>query len=306
MNIKELVPVDWANQRVLTTKQIAEFYGVSTYRIKDNFRNAREHFKEGVHYFKVVGSANLRQLRGREGCSSLVGKSASMLILWTCQGCARHAKMLNASKAWEVFNLLEASYFGQNAGAAPTAAEASPDEELAQLRTENVRLRNQLPHLESSEFAVVYALLMSNGTVKIGYTANLTERRDRPQRKIRRLRFGRRILRYSIHARGSILADENVWTAFHTRAPAGYSVAYSGGFFVVNENGRAARSNRPDVRQMVFATVRHVAVAQSPCAASVHIDIGAPGRQRYGRTRVVPCIQIALPCAIHLNLSFAR
>ena len=285
MNIKELVPVDWANQRVLTTKQIAEFYGVSTYRIKDNFRNAREHFKEGVHYFKVVGSANLRQLRGREGCSSLVGKSASMLILWTCQGCARHAKMLNASKAWEVFNLLEASYFGQNAGAAPTAAEASPDEELAQLRTENVRLRNQLPHLESSEFAVVYALLMSNGTVKIGYTANLTER---------------------IHARGSILADENVWTAFHTRAPAGYSVAYSGGFFVVNENGRAARSNRPDVRQMVFATVRHVAVAQSPCAASVHIDIGAPGRQRYGRTRVVPCIQIALPCAIHLNLSFAR
>ena len=42
--------------------------------------------------------------------------------------------------------------------------------------SEIIRLKKQLSDLEKFEFAVVYVLLMSNGTVKIGMTKDLTER----------------------------------------------------------------------------------------------------------------------------------
>lgn len=42
--------------------------------------------------------------------------------------------------------------------------------------SEVIRLKKQLSDLEKFEFAVVYVLLMSNGTVKIGMTKDLTER----------------------------------------------------------------------------------------------------------------------------------
>ena len=42
MNINDLVPVDYSNQRVMTTAQVAEFYECKVDQIKDNFRKTKE------------------------------------------------------------------------------------------------------------------------------------------------------------------------------------------------------------------------------------------------------------------------
>ena len=53
MELQNLTPIDYANQRVLTTAQLAEAYGCKPTQIRDNFRKAKKHFTEGVDYFKV-------------------------------------------------------------------------------------------------------------------------------------------------------------------------------------------------------------------------------------------------------------
>ena len=109
MEIKDLIPVNYANQRVLTTAQLAEYYQCTATRIKDNFRKSKEHFKEGEHYFKVQGEA-LKQLkesfleaenfRPPTGYKSPLSGATCSIILWTAKGAARHCKMLNTQKAW--------------------------------------------------------------------------------------------------------------------------------------------------------------------------------------------------------------
>ncbi|MBR4153388.1 MAG: ORF6N domain-containing protein [Selenomonadaceae bacterium] len=117
MDIQTLVPVDYSNQRVLLTAQLAKVYGTTPAHIKDNFRYAKKHFIEGEHYFKVTGEA-LRALKGKlsEGGNSTfvspIPKTANALLLWTYQGCIRHCKMLNTQEAWDMFNELERVYFG--------------------------------------------------------------------------------------------------------------------------------------------------------------------------------------------------
>lgn len=130
MNIKDLVPVDYSNQRVLTTAQLAEIYDTTPYRIRDNFHYAKEQFQEGVHYFKVTGE-ELRALKGKLSdvgnsyaatkesgrevrnsySPSPIPKTANLAILWTHEGCVRHCKMLNTQKALERFAELECDYF---------------------------------------------------------------------------------------------------------------------------------------------------------------------------------------------------
>ncbi|OFV02204.1 hypothetical protein HMPREF3119_04190 [Morganella sp. HMSC11D09] len=45
-----------------------------------------------------------------------VNKMASHLILWTERGAARHAKMLDTDRAWDVFEILEDNYFTKYRG----------------------------------------------------------------------------------------------------------------------------------------------------------------------------------------------
>ena len=112
MNINELIPVEYANQRVLTTAQIADAYGTTSNVIKENFRYAKAQFKEGEHYFKLSGT-ELKALKSKVGSSdpALIGKFASSLYLWTQAGALLHCKMLSTDKASEVFAELEKNYF---------------------------------------------------------------------------------------------------------------------------------------------------------------------------------------------------
>ena len=78
-----------------------------------NFKNNRDHFIEGKHYFEVEGE-DLENLRVNFFYPQISPMTRG-LYLWTRQGAARHAKMLNTDKAWEVFEALEDNYFNHPA-----------------------------------------------------------------------------------------------------------------------------------------------------------------------------------------------
>ena len=159
MEVKDLVPVDFANQRVLLTVQLADKYGCTTTQIKQNFNNAKAQFVEGVHYFKLTGTA-LRDFKDRFKDTDLVGARARSLYLWTAAGIFLHAKFLNTPKAWALFNEI---------GAAITA----PFLEQIIFGLEKA--------VVPEETACLYAAEMSDLTVKIGATGNFEQRKNQIQ-----------------------------------------------------------------------------------------------------------------------------
>ena len=109
--INALAKMDWHEECVLTTAQLAEFYETSVSCIKMNFHRNRDRFIEGKHFFKIIGDELKHFLGNLVTDGYLVDKHAPSLYLWTKRGAARHAKMISTSRAWEVFELLEDAYF---------------------------------------------------------------------------------------------------------------------------------------------------------------------------------------------------
>ena len=108
--MNDLTPIENQGQRVLTTEQLAELYGVKPQVVKQNFANNRDKFIEGIHYIKLEGLA-LKEFKNRVENFDLVGKNANTLYLWTKRGAARHSKMIGTDTAWDVFDSLEENYF---------------------------------------------------------------------------------------------------------------------------------------------------------------------------------------------------
>lgn len=181
----EIIKIEWAGQIVLTTEQLAKAYKVNSQSIQKNFANAKEYFEPEKHYFRLEGG-ELRHFKSRAKELRLpISPFASILYLWTYQGAAHHCKMINTPEAWTIFNELERVYFAVKDAdrikpveqpLLPLEMPTIAQNELALLRKENDALKRQLPAPKTLDFAVVYCLLMSNGTVKIGMTTNLTER----------------------------------------------------------------------------------------------------------------------------------
>ncbi len=177
MDFSKLVPVEWSSRRVLTTAQLAEFYGCDANNIKKNFNANKDRFVEGKHYFKLEGAnlsafkaslvtaGDLQNLRVTGGdlqnlCSAECGLQISsmtrVLYLWTVRGAARHAKMLSTDKAWDVFEELEDNYFNPKPS----------------IISEPAHVVKRKCHAIFPGYACVYVLLMSDGTVKIGFSGN--------------------------------------------------------------------------------------------------------------------------------------
>lgn len=95
---------------VLTTAQLAEFYGTDSNNVQMNFSRNTTRFEEGKHYFKLQGE-ELKAFKNSPTMSGLVDKRVPSLTLWTEKGAARHAKILDTDQAWNVFEQLEDSYF---------------------------------------------------------------------------------------------------------------------------------------------------------------------------------------------------
>lgn len=101
--------ISYKGQHVCTTEQLSQLYGAAPHQLRQNFRNNKARFEEGKHFLKVEG-AELQDLRVDKSYSQISAKARS-LVLWTERGAARHAKMLETDAAWDVFELLEDSYF---------------------------------------------------------------------------------------------------------------------------------------------------------------------------------------------------
>ena len=104
--------IEYRGQLVLTTAQLAEFYGTTEKNLSSNFKNNEDRFVEGKHFFKLEGD-ELRNFVNYSKNFGLVQKNTPRLYLWTKRGCARHGKSVGTDKAWEVFELLEDTYFNR-------------------------------------------------------------------------------------------------------------------------------------------------------------------------------------------------
>ena len=150
----------------------------------------------------------------------LIGKSASLLYLWTEKGAALHCKMIDTPQAWEVMQKLVDFYFSHTpaAPATPATQEEPPPEpawknkflnpapvvntsSALDVKEEIELLKKQFTLLTSAELAVVYVLLMSNGTVKIGMTQNLTER-------IKQLKYEKGLDTFKLYSSSFMLRDD--------------------------------------------------------------------------------------------------
>ena len=101
--------VEVKGMKVLTTRQIAEAYGVSKDKIIYNSNYNKDRYVLGKHYIEVLGEELRRLKRTCEIQSSF--KYAKTLYLWTEKGALLHAKSLNTDKAWEVYDYLVDFYF---------------------------------------------------------------------------------------------------------------------------------------------------------------------------------------------------
>ncbi|WP_338208273.1 ORF6N domain-containing protein [Lactiplantibacillus paraxiangfangensis] len=108
--MNELQQIKYNGNLILTTEQLAEFYGTSTNTIKQNFNSNISKFQDGIHYYRLTGIA-LRKFKNEVRNTNLVGKNASSLILYTKRGASRHSKMLGTDRAWDMFDELEENYF---------------------------------------------------------------------------------------------------------------------------------------------------------------------------------------------------
>ena len=105
-------PLAYQGTPVLTTDMLAQAYGVEVEQIRQNFKRNRARFIEEKHFFQISGN-ELKEFKDCvTNCHTVqIDKRTASLTLWPERGAARHAKMLNTDKAWEVFELLEETFF---------------------------------------------------------------------------------------------------------------------------------------------------------------------------------------------------
>lgn len=109
MELNNLIPIEFKNQRIITTKALADSFGTEEKNISNNFKRNSERFIPGKHYYKLEGE-ELREFKGIHLNDESL-KFVSVLYLWTDRGAARHAKILDTDEAWEVYEQLEENYF---------------------------------------------------------------------------------------------------------------------------------------------------------------------------------------------------
>lgn len=108
--MNNLQVVEYSNQRVLTTQQLAEIYETDVKNIQMNFKRNENRFIEKKDYYLLKGN-DLQEFKNLPTVSGLVDKRTPSLILWTERGANRHSKILDTDKAWQQFDVLEETYF---------------------------------------------------------------------------------------------------------------------------------------------------------------------------------------------------
>jgi len=123
--MSELPIIEHSNQRILTTRQIADYYGADSKRINDNFQRNKERYTIGKHYF-VLDGKDLKQFKNDYPSPSGEVDRSPILYLWTEKGAALHAKLLKTDEAWEFYEKLVDEYFRFVKENSQSAAQNSP------------------------------------------------------------------------------------------------------------------------------------------------------------------------------------
>ncbi|EJQ0968814.1 ORF6N domain-containing protein, partial [Escherichia coli] len=114
ISVESLSIISFSNIPVVTTELLASLYGTEPDYIRKNFNRNSGRFVIGKHYF-LLENEKLREFKHSMSLrpSVKIARNVRSLILWTERGAARHAKMLETDRAWEVFEKLEDCYFSQ-------------------------------------------------------------------------------------------------------------------------------------------------------------------------------------------------
>jgi hypothetical protein len=139
--VSNLPRIFYKDQPVLMTKQLAEVYETTEQNIRKNYSRNEDRFTHGKHFFRLEGDElkdfvlhlTNSQLQSEELGDFIlqvtkshlqISSKTRSLMLWTARGAARHAKLLETDKAWEVFEALEDHYFNH-----PNRTEPKPNRE---------------------------------------------------------------------------------------------------------------------------------------------------------------------------------
>lgn len=105
MNLKEIVPLEWRGQRVLTAKQLAQAYDYDVSVVNYKVRAYSDVFVEGEQYFDLKGSA----LRDFKTIYNI--KVKNTLRLFTKSGAKFQAELLKKIATLNAYKWLEENYF---------------------------------------------------------------------------------------------------------------------------------------------------------------------------------------------------
>jgi len=103
--------VEYSKQRILTSEQLAQEYGTTVTRIKQNFNANKSRYVLGKHYFLLEGE-QLKAFKDLVENSSLVNKHTSSLCLWTFEGCLLQYDALRFASLERLQRVFD--YFGKN------------------------------------------------------------------------------------------------------------------------------------------------------------------------------------------------
>lgn len=105
----EMKIVVYSGIRVLTTRQVAKAYEVTTKKISNNFNANKKRYVEGKHYICLSGEEKRQFINRPEFQDS--SNRAKYLYLWTERGALLLAKSINTDTAWEAYERLVDFYF---------------------------------------------------------------------------------------------------------------------------------------------------------------------------------------------------
>ena len=164
--INQMNRLEINDELVLTTAQLAKFYGCSTHNIVKNFNDHKKDFIEGVHYFKLIGDV-LRDFKRKITESDSVTNSDSVIIspnatsfyLWTTLGAAKFAKSLRTKRAWDIYEQLAVNYF-----------KTLPDK-----KSSKTSAKNALTDKEKIKFLLQAAKITKNAEMRENLIATATK-----------------------------------------------------------------------------------------------------------------------------------
>ena len=155
-----LPPLAYKGTPVVTTESLAQAYDVEAKQIRQNFANNSKRFTEGKHFYSLSGN-DLKEFKNYVENFDLVhlDKRARHFTLWTERGAARHAKMLNSDKAWDMFELLEETFF--------RVAKPEPIENLDQLPFLSPSARAELKGIVDAKLSTYPASVQGKARAEI-------------------------------------------------------------------------------------------------------------------------------------------